>query len=99
MKKIILLGVLVVITGCSSNPIELPNTIKTVPTGMGNSTYIEQIDKSFQVEKDLTFQKIKACSADVFVNDSVVLRDSSGSFVGVYTGNYYQNKKIGRAHV
>lgn len=80
------------LVGCSSNPIELPSNIKTIPTGMGNSTYIDEIDKSFQVTSEVPFEKIKACSADVFTNESVVLIDSAGSFVGIYTGNYYQNK-------
>ncbi|MCH7357267.1 hypothetical protein MMP61_17110 [Acinetobacter sp. NIPH 1958] len=92
MKKIVLLSFIIGLVGCSSNPIDLPSNIKTIPTGMGNSTYIDEIDKSFQLSTDVSFEKIKACSVDVITNDSVVLRDSAGSFVGVYTGNYYQNK-------
>ncbi|MCJ0828705.1 hypothetical protein MN869_09620 [Acinetobacter sp. NIPH1876] len=92
MKKIILLSLIIGLVGCSSNPIDLPSNIKTIPTGMGNSTYIDEVDKSFQLSTEVPFEKIKACSADIFTNDSVVLRDSAGSFVGIYTGNYYQNK-------
>lgn len=91
MKKIVLLGFLIGFVGCSSSPIDLPSNIKTVPTGMGNSTYIDEIDKSFQLEKEIDFDKLKSCSVDVFANESVLLRDSAGSFVGAYTGNYYQN--------
>lgn len=90
MKKLIILGTIgLFITGCSSTPIVLPSNVSTVPSGMGQSTYIDHIDYSFSPTKTLKFSDLKVCAATIFTNDGVILKDSAGSFVGAYTGNYY----------
>lgn len=90
MKKIIFgLGV-IFLAGCSSAPIQLPSNVMTVPSGMGQSTYIDKIDHSFIPSRVTSFEALKVCAATVFTNDGVMLRDNAGSFVGAYTGHYYQ---------
>lgn len=92
MKRIILgclLGLSLV--GCAQGPIQLPQNVKTIPmVGMQNQTQIDKIDESFKPNKDVTFEKIKLCSAQVFQNNSVTLNDNVGSFVGSYTGHFYE---------
>ncbi|MEG2263281.1 MAG: hypothetical protein RSA22_05660 [Acinetobacter sp.] len=90
MKKLILAGLTGVLAGCSSAPIQLPSNVKTMPSGMGQSTYIDKIDHSFTPSKNVTFSNLKICAASAFVNDAVTLKDNAGSFVGAYTGRYYQ---------
>lgn len=94
MKKILLIGITGVLAGgCSSKPINLPTNVKTIPSGMGQSTYIDQIDHSFIPAKILNFSDLKICAASVFKNDAVILQDASNSYVGAFTGNYYSNTK------
>ncbi|MCG2574229.1 hypothetical protein LVY74_11775 [Acinetobacter sp. ME22] len=94
MKKTIL-GSLVstfILTGCSMSPITLPSNVSTVPTGMGQSTYIDHVNYSFIPSKIVSFDNVKACAVTVFTNDGVMLMDNAGSFFGAYTGNYYQKQ-------
>lgn len=79
------------LVGCVQAPIQLPSNVSTVSmqTG-GKQTQIDKIDESFISEKPLAFSKIKFCGIDSFSNNSVTLQDTAGSFVGQYTGNYYQ---------
>lgn len=90
MRKLILAGVVGALIGCSSTPIQLPSNVKTIPSGMGQSTYIDKVDHSFIPSKNVTFSNLKICAASTFVNDAVTLKDNAGSFVGAYTGRYYQ---------
>ena len=90
MKKLILFLGVGILVGCSSAPIQLPSNVKTIPSGMGQSTYIDKVDHSFIPSKNVTFSNLKICAASTFTNDGVTLKDSSGSFVGAYTGRYYQ---------
>lgn len=90
MKKLILVGVFgALLGGCSSTPISLPENISTTPTGMGQSTYIDKINHSFATANPASFEKLKLCAVETFSNESILLQDSAGSFVGAYTGNYY----------
>lgn len=91
MKKIITLGLVgFVLSGCSQAPINLPSNVVTIPTGMGKSTYIDKVDYSFIPKEIVSFNQIKTCAATTFTNDSVIVKDNAGSFVGAYTGLYYQ---------
>lgn len=90
MKKYLPLMVISSLVGCSSAPIALPKNVSTVPTGTGQSTYIDKIDHSFSTSKSISFSNIKVCAASVFTNDSVSLKDAAGSFVGAYSGQYYE---------
>ncbi|RZG63973.1 hypothetical protein EXE25_18105 [Acinetobacter bouvetii] len=92
MKKIVLSLVVtgVLLSGCSMAPIQLPSNVKTIPSGMGESTYIDRIDHSFIPSKVINFSNLKVCAATTFQNESITIRDSAGSFVGAYSGNYYQ---------
>lgn len=42
----------------------------------------------------LTGDELPLCVAKTVSNNSVTLHDASGSFVGRYTGNYYQNNNV-----
>ncbi|MHA3097749.1 hypothetical protein [Acinetobacter brisouii] len=92
MKKIIL-GTLVSIAlvGCVQAPIQLPSNVSTISmqTG-GKQTQIDKIDESFISNRPVDFDKLKICGVDTFSNNTVTLNDTSGSFVGAYTGIYYQ---------
>lgn len=90
MKKIVLFLGVGIFVGCSSTPIQLPSNVKTIPSGMGQSTYIDKVDHSFIPSKTVTFSNLKICAASAFANDGITLKDNSGSFVGAYTGRYYQ---------
>ena len=91
MKKFLLIGLVgILLGGCSSAPIVLPSNVTSVPSGMGQSTYIDKVDHSFIPAKAVSFSNVKVCAATTFTNDSITLKDNAGSFVGAYTGNYYQ---------
>lgn len=90
-KPLIAIFSVFALVGCSSAPIQLPSNVSTIPSGMGQSTYIDKINHSFIPEKTIGFSQVKVCAASTFTNDSVTLKDNAGSFIGAYTGNYYQN--------
>lgn len=90
MRIVILACTLGFLVGCSQKPIALPNNVSTIPSGMGESTYIDKVDHSFKTVKAVNFSNVKVCAATTFINDSVLLKDNAGSFVGGYSGRYYQ---------
>ncbi|MBF7694153.1 hypothetical protein [Acinetobacter pollinis] len=92
MKKIILGCVFgSFLVGCAQGPIQLPQNVRTIPmNGFPNQTQIDTVDESFKPNKEVTFDNIKLCAAQVFQNNSVSLNDTAGSFFGSYTGNYYE---------
>lgn len=51
---------------------------------------VDRIDWSFSPPKSVDFARVKRCAATNIQNDEIRLRDSSGSWVGPATGNYYQ---------
>lgn len=103
MKRLLMIGVVgFSLVGCSSTPIALPGNVTTVPSGMGQSTYIDKVDHSFIPSKVVSFSNLKVCAASTFTNDSITLKDNAGSFVGAYTGRYYQqnnNQQISGGNV
>ncbi|EXI13941.1 putative lipoprotein, partial [Acinetobacter sp. 723929] len=44
MKKIILLGLVSILGGCSVAPIQLPNNVSTISASSAGDTYIDKID-------------------------------------------------------
>lgn len=90
MKKIILLGLVSILGGCSVAPIQLPNNVSTISASSAGDTYIDKIDYSFN-STGTSFSKLKLCAAENFQNDDIVLHDQAGSFIGAYTGRYYEN--------
>lgn len=90
MKKYLLIIGFGALVGCSSAPVTLPSNVSTIPTGVGQSTYIDKINYSFITQKPVSFSTVKVCAASTFTNDGVSLQDSAGSFVGAYSGQYYE---------
>lgn len=103
MKRILTIGLIgLFLVGCSAAPIALPSNVATVSSGMGKSTYIDKVDHSFIPSKIINFSNLKVCAASTFTNDGVILKDNAGSFVGAYTGRYYQqnnNQQISGGNV
>lgn len=87
MKKLIIL--VLVLSGCATEVI-LPANVKTTK-GSYNGDYIDSIDFSFNTDKSPTFSQAKLCVAENISNNDITLRDSADSYVGAYTGTYYQN--------
>lgn len=81
---------LIFLSGCASQ-VPLPNNVTT--SQIGNATYIDRIDYSYQADNSPKFSSLKLCIAENFANNDVTLSDSSSSFVGAYTGTYYQVNK------
>ncbi len=81
---------LIFLSGCASQ-VPLPANVTT--TQSGNGTYIDRADYSYQTDSAPSFSSLKLCVAENFTNNDVTLSDSSSSFVGAYTGNYYQVDK------
>ena len=77
-----------VFSGCASQ-VPLPNNV-TVTSGSGGGSYLDRIDFSYTAQGSRDFSKIKLCVAENIANNDASLRDSAGSFVGAYTGTYYQ---------
>jgi hypothetical protein len=69
---------------------EVPGNV-TVRDADKRASYMESVDFSYQPTQPVTFAQLKMCIAENISNNAVSLRDSSGSFVGPATGNYYQN--------
>lgn len=80
------------LAGCSTAPIVLPPNVTTMQ-GAYNASYLDKVDESYQPDKSIEFDKMKLCIAENVINNDVTLRDSAGSFVGSYTGHYYENGK------
>jgi len=86
MIRIILGGAALVISTGAAAADALPVNV----TVTRNKT-VEKVDWSFQTEQTVEFSRLKRCIATNIHNDEVALRDSSGSWVGPATGNYYRN--------
>jgi hypothetical protein len=77
-----------ILSGCATTaPSDLPSNVSTVPLKGGQA--VEKITYEYVSSKPIDFSYLKLCSAQTIKYDSVRLSDSSGSFVGSYTGNYY----------
>jgi len=92
LRKILLtlLGTSTLLAGCAT--VVLPPNVKTTSPGGGNP-YMDQVDFSYTRSAPITFNQLKLCVAQTVQNNEVSLGDSSGSFVGAYTGNYYRSDR------
>lgn len=86
-KILLILLITVGITGCATQ-VPLPNNAHVVKKSDGGF-YLDNVDFSFKSNNQKNFSLLKLCIAQNVSNDNVTLRDSSGSFVGSYTGTYY----------
>jgi hypothetical protein len=77
------------LSGCAQ--VQLPMNVTTIESG---GTYIDRVDYSYQTDSTIDFSNLKLCVAENLTNNDVTLSDSSNSFVGAYTGNYYSTGKI-----
>ncbi|OQW68689.1 MAG: hypothetical protein BVN34_08405 [Proteobacteria bacterium ST_bin12] len=77
------------LTACATQA-ALPSNVFTRASSDGG-TYIDKVDFSYSANEAQDFSKLKLCVAENITNDPVTLQDSSDSFVGAYTGNYYRN--------
>jgi len=77
--KLLTCAVSLVLTGCGT--VSVPDNVKTA------GDYINNIRYSHTPAVD--FAKVKQCVALNISNDNVRLTDNNGSFVGQYTGRYY----------
>lgn len=85
MVKYVKLLILIVIIGCASK-VQLPTN------AVVNNDQLDKVDFSFVTQNVADFSKLKLCVAKNLTNNTVNLEDAAGSFVGPYTGNYYQLK-------
>jgi hypothetical protein len=71
------------------NSAEAKDALPANVTASGKN--VTKIDWSFDAGKEIPFPELKRCIATNLVNDDLTLSDSSRSFVGSYTGNYYRS--------
>lgn len=69
-------------------PPTLPPNVTAEP-GAGGHHYLQAATYQF-VKRKTDRQKIEACTAINVSNGEVTLGDTSSSFIGTYSGNYYQ---------
>ena len=79
----------VFLTACASTPSNLPANIE-LETGAYNASYIKHIYFDYPNERPLSFDKAQQCVALHVDNKPQIIKDSSRSWVGPYTGNYYR---------
>lgn len=92
MKKIVLI-LLIITTGCATNPVDpsIPPNVTLSATGEHNKRYIESVQ--FTLKNGYRKSSPAKCLALTVNNNEYTLSDTSNSFVGAYTGNYYSIKK------
>ncbi|WP_145957962.1 hypothetical protein [Brenneria goodwinii] len=91
MKKITIFITTILLSGCAidmsrDNELNYINGISYKQKG--EYEYIKQYKKIYY-NSDASMEKIKICALRNVTNRDVNLNDSSKSFVGSYTGNYY----------
>ncbi|NYZ69349.1 hypothetical protein H0A36_25350 [Endozoicomonas sp. SM1973] len=93
-KHAVVVTVSLFIASCAMNKTapNLPNNISLTPPGSYGQQYIQQIDFNYPYESKAKANAAKCVAMNVS-NKSVVISDSSNSFVGSYTGNYYHINK------
>ena len=92
MKKLMLTFPLALMA-CATNPVDpnIPANVTLSKTEAYNARYIESVKFDLQ-SKHLNGSPAK-CLALTVDNKEYTLSDSSSSFVGAYTGNYYNIEK------
>ena len=76
-------------SGCAMQPVELPSNV-VQSRGPQGEAYIDKVDFSYARTTSTDFGKLKLCIAENVQHNETNLHDSAGSFVGRYTGTYYQ---------
>ena len=79
-----------VLIACGSQ-VPLPDNVSTIQSGPSQYEYIDEIDTSKLSADSVDFSLVKLCVAETVTNEDVVVKDASGSWVGPYTGTYYQS--------
>lgn len=89
MRLTIAIAILLLfISGCANwKP---PENVILVNPGKSVS-YMDEVNFSYHKTEPVSFSELKLCVAESISNDAVTLKDSSNSFVGPFTGTYYQH--------
>ena len=93
--RLFIVSLVYIFVGCAATP--MPENVQTRPY-RGSNQIIDTIDHSFFAAESPSFSQVKICEVETVRNDEVGLEDSSRSFVGAYTGNYYNvesREKVG----
>ncbi|WP_406627711.1 hypothetical protein [Pectobacterium carotovorum] len=94
MKKIAVILISSLLAGCAadiSKDIGLNNISGISYKNNGHAEYVKSYTKTFNNPTN-SIEKLKICTLRNVTNRDVRLGDSSKSFVGSYTGNYYNVK-------
>lgn len=95
MRKSSLCFISLVLCGCVttgselSEKVILPDNVSLTLNNDGEYGYFDTVVFDYQLNKKMPFGKVAVCVAEKVESKEAVLQDSSASFVGAYTGNYY----------
>lgn len=95
MKTVSVLSAAILLSGCAAMDNSKDTRLNSFSgiTYENNGTY-ETIKKYVKESSGkINKERIKLCIARNVTNNGVQLNDSSSSFVGAYTGNYYNIEK------
>src|SRR5690606_20004483 len=95
-RTLIIAGLVVILTGCAANP----QNLKQYGDVKLNGNVLHSLTVTHIEPANLG--KLPVCVASTVTNESVMVSDSAGSFVGAYTGNYYQtnhSQEVGGGNV
>ena len=90
MKKLSLLMLVAFLTACVSATNNLPPNLET-EAGAGGGQYIRHVYFDYTSNEPTGLELAKQCIAVNVDNRTQVITDSSSSWVGPYTKNYYQH--------
>ena len=95
--RILTLSLSILLAGCATNATapNIPSNVALSPPGAYNEQYIESVKFDLGTSHQQSSQA--KCLALVVNNNEQTLTDSSNSFVGAYTGNYYNIEKSRQA--
>ena len=89
MKTLGILLSILLLASCASTPSNLPSNIE-VEKGAMNASYIKHVYFDYPSDRPISFEKARQCVALHIDNKPQIIKDSSRSWVGPYTGNYYR---------
>ncbi len=91
--RVLVLSLPILLAGCATNTTvkDIPSNVVLSAPGAYNEQYIESV--KFDIAAGHKQSSPAKCLALVVSNNEHTLTDSSGSFVGAYTGNYYNIEK------
>ncbi len=94
MRKLIVIAIsAIILSGCAPSRIEALNSVSGLEYGSGD--FGAEVIESYTANRDITVssEKLALCVASSIDNGAIQLKDSSGSFVGAYSDNYYNIEK------